>query len=127
MSTNIKVWLMIAIMLLYLDVIVICIIIIKRLKHNKSNIISEEQKNILLNTESSKGSKKTSKAVVTNYFQMKQVIQLDKHKTESIEKYANIDRIEKKYLKRLKSIFKTTKIEAAVYLGVTGTDRARLA
>lgn len=124
MSLSIEEWYIIAAILLCLNVIIICELIIKKLKNNK---FSKEQKNIILNTLSSKNLIIRSKAIASNYLHMKRSIRLDKFKTESIEKIIDIDWAEKKYLKGLKSILKTTRIQSTVYLGMIGTDRARLA
>lgn len=125
MSTSFEIWLIITALLIYLNVLFICMLIIERLKDNKSNQLSQEQKKILLNTVSPKRLSIKSKFMVSDYLQIKQSILLGQAKIESIEGFVDIDRTEKKYLKGLKSIFKATRMEAAAYLGMIGTERAR--
>lgn len=127
MSLSIKVYLIIAAFLLYLDVVIICVIIIKRLKREESKNIRSKEKNFFLKLISGSPSKKKNWTLASDYFELKQSIQLDKQKKESIENHIDINKIEKKQILMLRSIFRTKRNEAAVYLGLLGTDKARKA
>lgn len=127
MNISVEVWLIIAALLLYLDIFVIWRLIFNRVKVNPNIKFSEKQKNILLNTIIDKKSKIKSKSSAIDYLSIKQSIELDTLKKENIDKIIDISWAEKKYVKGLKSHFKIKKIEAAFYLGLLGTDRARIA
>ena len=127
MSVNFRIYLIVAAVLLCLDVFIILNLIIRKLKSVKSKKVSRKQEGILLNTLSGSKSDVKSKLSVSKYLTMKQSIYIDRLERENIEKHIDINKIEKKQLKRLKSIFRNVRIEASVYLGVLGTENARLA
>ena len=52
---------------------------------------------------------------------------LEKDERIRVEKIIDIKKVEKKYIRSIKSIHKTKKIEAIVYLGILGTEGARQA
>lgn len=127
MSISIKVWLIISAILIYLDVFVICRLLINRLRDKERNEFLENPEGHSHNSRTGKHLLKKSKAGISSYLQIKQSIHLDNFRRENIEKNIDINWAEQKYLKGLKSIFKTTRIESAVYLGLIGTNKARLA
>ncbi|MBP7174717.1 MAG: glycosyltransferase [Thermoclostridium sp.] len=64
-------------------------------------------------------------AAKERYFELKQSIQLDGVKRKELESHIDIHRLEKKQIKKLESVFETSRAQAAVYLGFIGTDKAR--
>ncbi|MGE4273912.1 MAG: glycosyltransferase [Desulfitobacterium sp.] len=127
MSLSVEVYLIAAAVLLYFDFIMVCRLIINKLKNDESEVRATQQKGILGSAISGLLSDSKSKVQVSNYFEMKQSIQLDKSKKENVEKFIDLKKLEVKHIARLKSIFKTVRLEAAVNLGLLGTDQARLA
>ncbi|MFL0245480.1 glycosyltransferase [Candidatus Clostridium stratigraminis] len=125
MSVSFKVWTIIAALLIYSCVMVICRLIILKLKDKKSNNFTKEQKNIFFKYD--KNIKFKNKTSVDSYLEMKNAIKLDKDNTENIEKHFDISKAEKRYIKGLTSIFKTKRIQSAAFLGMIGTEKARLA
>ncbi|HEX3033144.1 MAG TPA: hypothetical protein VHS59_13095, partial [Bacillota bacterium] len=63
----------------------------------------------------------------SQYFGLKQTIQLDNPKKANLGKLIGSDGLEKRQIKRLRSSIRWRRIEAAVELGLLATDNARLA
>ena len=125
MSTDLVILLIFAALLIYLDIIIIFRLLIRKLKYEGSKEASRGYKNIILSAATRKDIKIKDKIPVSDYLEMKQAIQLDKFKVDNIEKHTDISKVEKRYLKQMKSVFKTKRLEAIVYLGLIGTDKAR--
>lgn len=125
MSPSLELCLIAVIALVFLDILIICVIIIKRLKseQNASDFIRE--KSIFSNALAEQLKEYKEKVQVFRYLDMKQSIRLDNIKKGSIEKLIDLDKFERRQIKRLRSVFKATRSEAAVYLGLLGTEKAR--
>lgn len=67
------------------------------------------------------------KVLVSNYLEVKKSIQFATSEMINAQKSVSLSKVEKRHLKQLKSIFKASRIEAAVNLGLLGTEKARLA
>ena len=123
---------------IYLDIILICRIIINKL-HSDDNLLSSRKKESFIDAllglthderealrksgTASHARKKTVDA--SSYFDLKQSIQLDNLKKVNIESHLEITKLERRQIRKLRSIFETSRVEAAVYLGLIGTERAR--
>lgn len=127
MSFIVEVCLVVAAVLLSLDIIMICVLIIKRLKYAKRHNKSTKDKRFLLDILAERLYDHRNKVQISSYFEIKQSILLDRQKKESIEKFIDLNKLEKKQIRRLKSIFRTVRIEAAVFLGLLATDKSRVA
>ena len=119
-------WLIIAGILVCLSILVICRLIIGRLKndnHKKQNDLNQYFK---------KASDRTDEDIhretdVSKYVVINKSVKLDRLLKESLDKYFDIHKAEKRYLRSLTSHAKTKRSEAALYLSALGTDRARRA
>ena len=127
MNASAELWLNIAILLLLLNICVIFTLFFNRFRVKQSSKFSVDRKNLLLHAALDKKVAFKGKALAVEYLWTKDSLELDKHKQEGIEKVVDIKRAEKKYLKKIKSVFKTKRIEAAVYLGLLRTDNSRRA
>ncbi len=139
MSLSIMLFLIAVAILLYLDIMLICMLIINKLNSDGNSILSSKRKGFLIDallglsmdsmqtTKRDEETKQNGKKDVdaSSYFDMKQSIQLDKLKKIYIESHIEINKLEKRQIRRLRSLFETSRVEAAVYLGLIGTDRAR--
>jgi hypothetical protein len=82
---------------------------------------------VLLNAIAGKISSYKKKVSILGYFEMKQSIQLDYSDKGRFEQLIDTAKIEKKFLKQLQSLSRIKRIEAANYLGLLGSERARKA
>ena len=119
-------WLIIAGILVCLNILVICRLIIGRLKNDK------HKKQNDLNQYFKKASDRTDENIhretdVSKYVVINKSVKLDSLLKESLDKYFDIHKAEKRYLRSLTSHSKTKRAEAALYLSALGTDRARRA
>jgi len=127
MNLSVEICLIIASVMLLFDLSLIAVFAINRMKNRKFTIFSREDKNNYLELLSgNKTPDVKGKVLVSKYLEMKQSIQFSTSEIINIQGSASITKVEKRYLRQLKSIFKASRIEAAVYLGVLGTENARL-
>ncbi|MDF2612384.1 MAG: glycosyl transferase [Clostridia bacterium] len=127
MNLSIPIVLSLVLLLVYLDILVITRLIIKRIKNQQAGEHTEKEDSIILETISKEQIHSKFKVSFLNYFKIKQSIQLDSHQQEKIERVVNLEKAQRKYFKGLKSIFRVTRSEAAIHLGVLGTELARTA
>lgn len=127
MIETFEIWIIIGILLLITDLVVILRLIMGRGESEKSLIFVERQKNELLNLAAGNPVEVKERMEIANYCQVSQSVRYDQQLKENIASFIDIDSFEKKSLKRLKSHNITKKAEAALYLGVLGTEKARLA
>ena len=109
-----------------IDLILIIKLITGKLKYGKLQSISKDKKNNLFNTILGKSFNSKIRISENDYFTIKENILLEQDKNKRVQKAIDINKIENKYLKEINSIFKIKRISAAVYLGIIGSDSARL-
>lgn len=124
MSIGMKLWLTIASALIFLILLVIGKLLIKRL-HRKDKYAGNQTFN-LLDQEVSEYKKRKRRSNASSYLRLKQFVHLDKPTRERIEKNFDIVWVETLHTKRLISRFKIKRIESAAFLGLIGTDWARI-
>ena len=122
-----EIWIIIGILMLIADLIIIVRLIRGRGESDKSLIFAEHQKEELVNTAAGNEAKAHEPLEIANYYQVSQSVRYDQQLKENIASTINVDSFEKKSLKKLKSRSITKKSEAALYLGVLGTPKARMA
>lgn len=122
-----EIWIIIGILLLTADLVIILRLVRGRGESDKSLIFAEHQKKELLNVATGKSASAREPMEIANYFRISQSVRYDQQLKENIASSIDIDGFEKKSLKGLKSRNITKKAEAALYLGVLGTEKGRLA
>lgn len=127
MGQSYKIFLLIIIFLLYLDFLMICGLFYRRMKIEKHRIDGMEDKKNFLEVLVNAFNQYKEKIRGTTYFEIKQSISLNKRHRERIESHLNIEKSEKKYVRRLNSISTLRRAEASVTLGQLGTEKARKA
>ena len=126
MIETFEIWIIIGILLLVADLVIIVRLIRGRREGDRSLLDSENQKDQLLNVAAGTGTEVSESVEIANYYEISQSIRFDKTLKENIANSVDIDRFEKKSLKRLKSADITKKAEAALYLGALATEKARM-
>lgn len=127
MIETFEIWIIIGILLLIADLLIIMRLIRGRAESDKSLLLAENQKNKLLNVVAASSDQTDERMEIANYCQVSQLVRYDKQLKENIANSINIDDFEKKSLKGLRSHNLTKKAEAALYLGILSTEKARLA
>ncbi len=130
MNINILVFLAAILVLLYLDLVLIIKILMDRERNlSRRGRILEQQSgiiNILIGLVNPGRSRRQPRDLTESYRQMKQVIVLEADKKQEIEASVRIAELQKRYTRRLRSVFSMRRMEAAVQLGFVGNDAARL-
>ena len=127
MIESFEIWIIIGILLFLADLVIILRLINGRGEKDKSLIFAEHQKDELLNRAAGNPSPVDEPMEIANYCQVSQSVRYDQQLKENIASSIDVDRFESKALKGLKSHNITKKAEAALYLCVLGTEKARLA
>jgi len=127
MNFKVEVYVILAIVLFLLNVIMLSLMLIRRLKNDEEKLEHDKQKKALVEFISGKLQKLGFKFPLAIGFELKQSIKLNWQNEEKIKKLLEQVHLEKKYIRQLRSWFRIRRMEAAVYLGLLGTDNARLA
>ncbi len=127
MSLNVFICLIIVAFLIYLDLVLICVLIINKLKSDEKILLAIKNKKIFLSALFGNFQKTSKESVFWGMNDLKQSMQLDKQSIENVEKAIDKEKIEKKQIKRLKSHFKTSRIVAAIFLGNIATKKSKKA
>ncbi|WP_103927453.1 glycosyltransferase [Petrotoga sp. SL27] len=127
MNFKVEVYVILAIVLFLLIGIMLSLLLIRRLKNDEEKLEHEKQKKALVEFISGKLQKLGFKFPLAIGFEFQQSIKLNRQNEEKIKKTLEQVRLEKKYIRQLRSWFRIRRMEAAVYLGFLGTDNARLA
>ncbi|MEA4807013.1 glycosyltransferase [Acetobacterium wieringae] len=127
MIETFEIWIIIGILLLIADLVIIVRLIRGRGESEKSFLFAENQKDELLNLAAGNPVTVNKRLEIANYCQVSQSVRYDQQLKENITSFINMDSFEKKSLRGLKSRNMTKKAEAALYLGVLSTEKARLA
>jgi len=122
-----EIWIIIGILMLIADLVIIVRLIRGRGESDKSLIFAEHQKEELVNAATGNQADAHEPLEIANYYHVGQSVRYDQQLKENIASSIDIERFEKKAMKGLKSRNITKKSEAALYLGVLGTKKARLA
>ena len=118
-------WLIIAGILVCLDILVICRLIIGRLKKENNYKEQKDFNEYFYKAADGTGENIHRKTDISKYVVLNKAVKLDRLRKESLDKYFDIHKAEQRYLRRLTSHSKTKRSEAALYLSALGTDRAR--
>lgn len=117
-------WHIITLVFMLLDLLLVLGLMLKKnvnaSKVSKSNLQNQQFLESVLNEKNS-----GEKMEVFSYFDMKKMIILDKRRKKIAEKQVDILKAEKKFKKDLQSVFKIRRLEAAMNLGLLGTDEGR--
>jgi cellulose synthase/poly-beta-1,6-N-acetylglucosamine synthase-like glycosyltransferase len=127
MNFKVEVYVILAIVLFLLNGIMLSLMLIRRLENDEEELESEKQKKALMKVISGKLPDFRYKFPLAAYFELKQSIKFNRQNEEKIKKSLEQVRLEKKYIRQLRSWFRIRRMEAAVYLGLLGTDNARVA
>ncbi len=127
MSIKIEIGLLAVALLLIFDVLLVCRLIINRLRNETFQEVQNKQKALLMHTLSGDSSESPGKVPIDNYLAMKQSIQLDKTRQENITRLVDSEKYEKKNIRRLQSAFRLKRMEAAVHLGLLASPNGRQA
>lgn len=125
MDNNIQILIMIAGILLFIIIGIILYLIIRKLIYRKDNNITK-YKDILIRAVLGCKLESKDKISIYYYFKTKQTLKLNKIESDRINKLINLAKAEKKYIRKLNSVYKIKRIQAASYLGVIGTDKVRI-
>ena len=126
MNVDIQSLLLIVMILLLIELMIIAILILKKFEQKKVQSIIKRNNDILIKTVLGQDVNIKKKIPITFCFKLKQSIQLDDVCRERIKKVIDINKAEKLYFNRLNSISKIIRIEAAICLGIIGTEEARI-
>jgi len=127
MSLSLKICIISFIILICADVTVVFLLLLNRLKklqlNNKLNI----KKQKIVDTICFDSDAKKAKNYLDRLIKLKSSVILDNYNTKGSFSYKTIIKIESKYIKRLNSVFKTKRMDAAVQLSILASDNARVA
>jgi len=127
MSLSFELYILLALIILYVDILIVFKLIINRLKATNKRERLLKNKNKFIDIFSKKSEYNQTDEFYETYKKVRESILLEYSKLEvSNESYA-ISKTEKKSIKRLHSFFKLKRIEGAVILGFISSDRARIA
>lgn len=127
MKANLEFFVFLAFMLLFLDLILILSIIVRRVENYQEYKEFIKAKNRLLDAVRGKPKHKKVKSWLTAYYSLKQSFQLGRETEEKIRSSSIFARAEKRYIAQLNSFSRLKRKEAASVLGVLATERARSA
>lgn len=127
MSISAEICLFAVVLLFCSDVLLICRLIINRLENEQVQEVKKKQKAFLMKLIAGLVVEYKAKVAITDYFEMKQSVILDKLRQENIEQLIDIEKYEKKHIKQLRSAFRVRRMEAAVQLGLLASPNGRLA
>ncbi|MGB4589741.1 MAG: glycosyltransferase [Clostridiaceae bacterium] len=118
-------WLLITLIFMIFDLLLVLGLMLKKNVNS-----SKEKKDHLQNQQFFRSvlyeeDKKEEKMEIFSYFDMKKIVILDRGRKEFAEKHVDLLLAEKKFKKGLQSIFKVRRIEAAMNLGLLGSEGAR--
>lgn len=127
MSISFEVYLVTALLLLYVDILIVFKVMSNRLKGagKRERFLMDKQE--LMNAFTEKSQCKRSGRFSESYKIVKASILLDHKDKEGVEGCLDINKIERKSIRKLGSFFKLRRMEGAVKLGLIATDRARKA
>ncbi len=124
MSVSLEMYLIIALIILYIDVLIILKLKLSRLRSiKKKERLLEDKKEFIEDWSSLVQIEKSSQT----YQQLKEFMNLDSKDSKNTEDAIDISEIESKSIKLLTSPFKIKRMESAVNLSHIATDRARIA
>lgn len=126
MYSDIKLWIILGVLLVYINIVITLLLLIKRLKKDESDDTYDKERNIILNNILNKEVDNKKKISYSSYFKLIQSIQFNEQETNNLIEITDMSKQEKSYIKGLKSRFKYRKIKSATYLGFIATDKARL-
>ena len=127
MIETFEIWIMIGFVLVAIDFVVIFRLFMGRIESKKNIKNAKWQETRLLAAAIGKKTGINENIRISDYFKISELLQGDPQTKENLKKTIDVTGFEKKYLKKLKSPFETTKIEAVSYLSVLGTEKARIA
>lgn len=122
-----EIWIVVGLLLLIADLVIVVRLIRGRGATDNSLIFADHQKEELLNAATGNPTPVDEPMEIANFCQVSQSVRYDRQLKENIANSVDLNSFEKKALKGLKSANITRKSEAALYLGVLGTENARLA
>lgn len=120
-----EIWIIIGILLLIADLVIIFRLIRGRRESDRNKRFARKQKDQLLDIASGNTAEIHERMEIANYYQISQSIRYDQQLKDNIAKLVDVGQFEKKALRGLRSGNIPRKAEAALYLGVLGTDSAR--
>ena len=127
MSISLELCLLAIMLLLCLDVILVCRLLINQINIEQLWQDKKKRKAYLLQLLSGFVPESKRKLPLQDYFEIKQAVQFDQVTQESIERSVPIDRFAGQYIKRLRSLSRLRRKEAAVHLGQLAGPGARTA
>lgn len=119
-------WLAIG-LLLCLDIIMVCRLLINQLNIERLWLDSKARKTFLLQLLSGLAAGSRNKITLDDYYEIKQLVQFDQVRQESIERSIPIEKFAGKSIKQLHSIIPVRRKEAAAHLGQLAGTRSRAA
>jgi len=125
MSLSFEGYLVAALFLVYIDLLIIIILFINRLKGLGRREQFMKEKHGLIKILSLDSGHKSTGSLLNSYTKMKESILLDQENVENIEGSLDLNKVENKNIRRLKSWSKLRRMESTVNLGFIATDRAR--
>ncbi len=127
MNNDINLWILIAAVMLTIDIILISRLMLARLKKGDKQEQKRKFVELLNQVASGREIKLKKKLSAEEYLKIKHIIILDQQHKNDLEKALDIDQVEAKSLKNLKSRRKLKRLKAIVILGELGTVTSRLA
>lgn len=127
MSFNIEIILVAAAILIYIDIVVVCLLLVGRLNNDEKRSRHSKDNQSLIARISGNMTRKATSISIGNYLEMKQFLRLERENIHSLESSINAKHQEKRFKKQLRAFSTIKRSEAAVYLGVLGSEEARLA
>lgn len=127
MSIRFETYILIALFLLYVDILIILKVTVNSLKvtNRRERFLKDNQK--FINGLSEKSEFKKVKRFSKTYNQMRESVFLDDVATQEVEGLLNNNKSESKNIKKLASCFQVKRMEGATGLGLISSDKARIA
>ncbi|WP_303868442.1 glycosyltransferase family 2 protein [Acetobacterium wieringae] len=122
-----EIWIIVGVLLLIADLVIILRLIRGRRESDRNKLFIKMQKDHLLDVAYGNSAETREHMEMDNYYQISQSVRYDQQLKDNIANLVDVGQFEKKALRGLRSGSIPRKAEAALYLGVLGTDRARWA
>lgn len=127
MSFSFEIYIVVALLLFYIDFIIVLKLFVNRFKKLDKQEKSIKERQLIINTFLRKDNCRYLNEYSNSYKKMKDSILLDQADTKYIESCIDTKKIERRNIKKLNSLFKLHRMESAVKLGIIGSGTARKA
>jgi cellulose synthase/poly-beta-1,6-N-acetylglucosamine synthase-like glycosyltransferase len=126
MNFSFEIYLLFSFFLIYIDILLILKVFSDRISYLDKKDKLDKQRYAIVEAFYNRTKGMLTKDFSNGYKRLKDIILFENNNTVNLEKKVNIKNIEHPNIRRLKSIFTIDRMEGAVYLGLIGTENARI-